>query len=227
MSPGVARRVYPSSTSVRTVVSTRVVVMRHAQSEANVTEMWTSARMGFPLTERGVAQARAAGQSLRERGVGAVYGSPLVRAEQTAREVAAALGLAHQVLEGVQEIHVGVHEGGLDEEVAPIAIEVFGRWWRDGDMAHRFHEGESGREIADRVAAALERVVAAHPGDTVVVVSHGGAIAVGVTDLCANVDSAFVSDHLLANCATVELVRDAAGWRCESWAGLPLGQGTS
>ncbi len=205
------------------VVSTKVVVMRHAQSEANVTEVWTSARLGFPLTETGVAQARAAGRLLIGRGLSAVYGSPLVRADQTAREVATELGLPHRVLEGVQEVHVGVHEGGYDAEVGPIAIEVFGRWWRDGDMSHRFQGGESGREIADRMARALGRVVADHAGNTVVVVSHGGAIAVGVTDLCANVDAAFAADHLLANCATVELVHDSSGWRCVSWAGVPLG----
>lgn len=206
------------------MAGTRVIVMRHAQSEANVTEIWTSARLGYPLTERGVAQARTAAAALRDRGVVAVYGSPLVRAQQTAREVADVLGLGleHRVLEGMEEIHVGVHEGGLDAEVTPVALEVFRRWWVDGDLSHRFHGGESGQEIADRVARALGEVAAAHAGQTTVVVSHGGAMAVGITELCAGLDPGFVAEHLLANCATVELGHDPGGWRCLSWAGVAV-----
>lgn len=204
------------------VVSTHVLVMRHAQSEANVSALWTSAVAGFPLTGFGFEQARAAGERLVGRGVAAVYGSPLVRAQQTAAEVAAVLGTQPEVLDGVEEVHVGVHEGGHDDDVGPVAVDVFGRWWRDGDLSHRFEGGESGREIADRMAAALGRVVADRPGRTAVVVSHGGAMAVGLTELCANVDAGFVADHLLANCAIVELVHDAAGWRCVSWAGAAL-----
>lgn len=205
------------------MTATHVLVMRHAQSEANVIRVWSSARLGYPLTPAGVEQARTAGHRLAHRGVTAVYGSPLERAQETAGEVAAVLGLTSLVLEGVQEVDVGVHEGRHDAEVAPVAQEVFGRWWREGDLAHRFHEGESGREIADRVAAALDAVAGAHAGQTVVVVSHGGAMAVGLTDLCPNLGADFVVANLLANCAVVELVHDDAGWRCVSWADLPVG----
>ncbi len=71
--------------------------------------------------------------------------------------------------------------------------------------------------------AALDVVADRHAGETAVVVSHGGAMAVGITALADNLDPSFVSQHILANTEVVELERTAAGWRCVSWAGISLG----
>jgi probable phosphoglycerate mutase len=202
------------------VTRTRVLVVRHGQSEGNVARVWTSAREGYPLTPLGHQQARAVGRSLVAESVTAVYGSPLPRAQQTAIEIAEALGLEAQVLEGVEELHVGEHEGGHDDQVGPIAVEVFGRWWRDSDLAHGFPGGESGHDIVARIATALDHVADKHDGQTVVVVSHGGAMAVGITELADNLDAAFVSEHILANTEVVDLERVEGSWRCTSWAGI-------
>jgi len=199
--------------------TTRLLVMRHGESEGNVARIWTSARVGYPLTERGRAQARAAGGRVADRGVSAVYGSPLVRAHETAAEVAEVLGLEVRVLEGVEELHVGVHEGSHDDDVAPIAMEVFGRWMREGDLEHGFQGGETGHQIAARMSEALNRVADAHPDEAIVVVSHGGSMAVGVAALCDNIGVEFVGEHMLRNTDVVEIVRSDAGWQCVAWAG--------
>jgi probable phosphoglycerate mutase len=204
------------------VSASRLLVARHGQSEGNVARVWTSAREGYPLTELGRTQARALGESFVGRDVVAVYASPLPRAQQTAHEVGTVLGLPVAVLEGVEELHVGHHEGGHDDEVGPIAEEVFGRWWRDGDLSSGFPGGETGEQIAARVRRALDAVADRHDGSTAVVVSHGGAMALGITALADNLDAAFVSQHILANTEVVELERTASGWRCVSWAGIPL-----
>jgi probable phosphoglycerate mutase len=204
------------------VTGSRVLVVRHGQSEGNVARIWTSARSGFPLTPLGHQQARAVGDSLVDEGVTAVYGSHLPRAQQTAAEIADALGLGHGVLDGVEEMHVGQHEGGHNDEVGPIATEVFGRWWRDGDLSGGFPGGETGLQIAGRMRAALDEVADRHAGSTCVVVSHGGAMAVGITALADNLDALFVSEHILANTEVVDLARDEGTWRCRSWAGIPL-----
>ncbi|MCX6458954.1 MAG: histidine phosphatase family protein [Actinobacteria bacterium] len=202
------------------MTDTTVFVMRHGQSEGNVARIWTSARAGYPLTDLGREQARAAAVPLLSRNVSTVYGSPLVRAQQTAEEVAGVLGLSPLVLEGVEELHVGVHEGQHDDDVAPIAMEVFGRWLGEGDFDHGFEGGETGREIAERMSAALNEVADAHPGEAVVVVSHGGSMAVGLGGLCDNLPVTFVGRHLLANTDVVEARRSGGEWHCVSWAGL-------
>ena len=200
-----------------------MLVMRHGQSEGNVARIWTSAPTGYPLTDLGREQARAAAATLTDRGVERVYHSPLVRARQTAQEAAAVLGVGARELTGVEELHVGVHEEQHDDEVAPVAVEVFGRWLRDGDLDHGFEGGETGRQITDRMAAALAQVADAHRGGTALVVSHGGAMALGITAMCDDLAPAFVGEHLLANAEVVDLVRDPDGrWSCVSWAGLPV-----
>ena len=203
--------------------TTRLLVMRHGESEGNVARIWTSARVGYPLTERGHAQARAAGARVSDRGVSAVYGSPLVRAHETAADVAEVLGLEVRVLEGVEELHVGVHEGSHDDDVAPIAMEVFGRWMREGDLEHGFQGGETGYQIAARMSEALNRVADAHPDEAIVVVSHGGSMAVGMAALCDNIGVDFVGEHMLRNTDVVEVIRSDAGWHCVAWAGRSPG----
>ncbi len=199
---------------------TRVLVLRHGQSEGNVAQVWTSSFEGYPLTERGREQARAAGERLSGRDVRAVYASPLPRAQETAQVVGAVLGLPVRTLDGVHELDVGIHEGEHDETVGPVALEVFGRWWRDEDLTAGFPGGETGQQIVDRMRAALDDVADRHEGETVVVVSHGGAMAVGIQWLCDNLDALFVSQHILSNCELVELRRGDDGWHCEVWAGL-------
>ena len=202
------------------MTATRIVVVRHGQAESNVPPLWTSAHHGYPLTELGHEQARAAGESLRDRGVVAVYASRIQRAQQTAAAIADIVGLEPQSLPGVEEIDVGVHEGGHNDEVGPIAIEVFSRWWRDGDLDHGFEGGETGRSIATRMRSALDQVADARSGGPSVVVSHGGVMAVGLTEMCPELTPAFVSEHFLPNTGVVELVRDATGWHCLSWDDL-------
>jgi probable phosphoglycerate mutase len=202
------------------VSETRVFVLRHGQSEGNVAQVWTSSLEGYPLTERGREQARAAGERLTDRGVTAIYASPLPRAQQTAEQVGAVLGIPVATLAGVHELDVGVHEGEHDDNVAPVALRVFSAWWRDEDLTAGFPGGETGQQIVDRMRAALDSVADRHEGETIVVVSHGGAMAVGIQWLCDNLDALFVSQHILANCELVELRRDAEGWRCDVWAGL-------
>jgi probable phosphoglycerate mutase len=118
----------------------------------------------------------------------------------------------------VEELHVGVHEGKHDDEVAPIAMDVFGRWLRDGDFDHGFEGGETGTQIARRVSEALNGVADRHAGETIAVVSHGGAMAVGLGALCDNLPVGWLGDHLLANADIVEAVRTEAGWHCVMWA---------
>lgn len=202
------------------MTETRVLVLRHGQSEGNVAQVWTSSPEGYPLTARGREQARAAGEHLVGRGVATLYSSPLPRAQQTAAEIGAVLGLPVATLAGVHELDVGVHEGEHDDTVGPVALRVFGAWWREDDLSVGFPGGETGSQIVERMRAALDSVADRHAGATSLVVSHGGAMAVGIQNLCDNLDALFVSQHILANCELVELRRDADGWHCEAWAGL-------
>ena len=87
----------------------RALLLRHGESVHN------AARSGEPaphsdsdlLTEKGVAQAHAAGAGLREHGVTQLLTSPLRRARETAQAVGDALGLEPEELDYVGELTSG------------------------------------------------------------------------------------------------------------------------
>lgn len=204
-------------------MTARIIAVRHGQSEGNVARVWTSAVDGYPLTALGHEQARAVGERMVGEGVEHLYSSPFPRARQTAGEIGAVLGLEPQIADGVEEFDVGHHEGETDDTVGQLALEVFTRWWRDDDLTASFTGGETGHQIVDRVRTAFDTLADRHEGSTALVVSHGGSLAVGLNALCDNLDSLFVSQHILANCDVVDLVRaDDRTWRCVTWAGIPV-----
>ena len=204
------------------MTTARVLLVRHGESEGNVANVWTSVHAGYPLTERGHEQARAVAGTFRDSGVTALYASRIPRAQQTAEEIGAVLGLPVRTLAGTEEFDVGVHEGVHDDDVAPVAAKVFGRWMRDGDLSAGFEGGESGESVVARMRAALDLVAEENPGSTSVVVSHGGAIALAMPVICPNLDVTTVVGNLLDNTDVVELERDGTGWRCVAWAGRTL-----
>jgi broad specificity phosphatase PhoE len=188
---------------------TRFYFIRHGESTGNATNVWTSSPHGYPLTDRGHQQARDVGERLRDADLDVIFSSNLVRAKETAAEIGGVLELQTTVIDGVQELHVGVHEGSHDDEVAPIAQEVFTAWLGAGDLSGGFAEGETGEQIVSRFLA---------------VVAHGGVLALGLAALCPNLPALTVATHLLANCDVVEVKRSVTGeWSCMSWAGRPIG----
>lgn len=194
----------------------RLLIARHGEAEYE-TEFLSDS--GGSLSLAGRKQARELGESLVGAGVSIIYCSGMARAVQTAEIVAARLGVVVRVRDELHEWWVGDYAGqrfveGMYDDVL-IA-------WGAGDHDARIPGGESGHEIRERMAAELGEVVDLHRGETVLVVSHGGAIRVAVPQLVSNVPDAFGSTHELENCEVVEVHADADGWVMRSWAGEPV-----
>ncbi|MCI4675358.1 bifunctional RNase H/acid phosphatase [Candidatus Mycolicibacterium alkanivorans] len=149
---------------------TRLLLLRHGQTELS-RERRYSGRGNPELTETGRRQADAAARYLAERGgVAAVITSPLQRSYETAAAAAKALGLDVTVDEDLIETDFGAWEGLTFLEAAERDPDVHGRWLRDTSL--RPPGGESFDDVAVRVRRAHDRIIAAHPGQTVLVVSH-------------------------------------------------------
>jgi probable phosphoglycerate mutase len=104
----------------------------------------------------------------------AVLASPLLRARQTAGVIGAGLGLEPQVDVDWSEVSLGDWDGLSYAEIAD-GWPVEYRAWRTSTSAAPPH-GESLDEVEKRVSAALDRLVQAHPGETVLVVTHTAPI---------------------------------------------------
>lgn len=204
-----------------------VLVMRHGQSEGNVTRRLSAAEPGAPLTERGRQQAKDAAVALGDRNVARVYCSPLLRARQTAAELSAALGAGEPVvLQGMREFELGEVEGS-DADADWARVDAVFDAWLDGDLEVALPGAESAADVVARVRDALEGVADLHRGETVVVVSHGGAMSLALPWLAHNVRDDRARGAGIANCGVVELAGDSDGWQLVSWPKWAPQLGTS
>jgi probable phosphoglycerate mutase len=152
-----------------TVAPTVAMLLRHGETALSVEKRF-SGRGDVALTERGEAQAAAAGTRLADQGIGVVVSSPLRRAQQTALAVAKVLSLEVSTDDGFAETDFGEWEGSTFGEVAKHSADALRAWLDDPTIAPP--GGESMASTAARVAAAHDRVVSTYPGQTVLVVSH-------------------------------------------------------
>lgn len=150
--------------------ATRLLLLRHGQTALSVQRRY-SGRGNPALTELGRQQADAAARYLGSRGgVAAVISSPLQRAYDTATAAAKTLGLDVAVDDDLFETDFGDWEGLTFSEAADRDPELHRQWLRDTSIAPP--GGESFDAVNERVSRARDRIVAAHDGDTVLVVSH-------------------------------------------------------
>lgn len=158
-----------------TTVPTRLLLLRHGQSPLSVQRRY-SGRGNPSLTEDGRSQATAAATTIAVRHVGesgrirAVVSSPLDRATQTAEPVAGVLGLPVEVDERFTETDFGGWEGLTFPEAAERDPDLHRAWLADPSVAPP--GGESFDAVTARVGAGLDALLAAHAGETVVLVSH-------------------------------------------------------
>jgi probable phosphomutase (TIGR03848 family) len=151
---------------------TRVVLVRHGVT-AQTGPLLSGRLPGIALSEKGVEQAEQAGARLAGLKITTVYASPIERTTQTAQCIAARLGLPVVALDGVIEADYGEWTGG---KIADLAKTDEWKVVQVAPSRARFPGGESIREMQARTVAALDAVVAAHPHETVVVVSHADPI---------------------------------------------------
>ena len=151
---------------------TTIYLARHGESDWNAANRFQG-HSDRPLTDLGREQARALADLVAGENVEAIYASPLSRALETARIVAARTGLAVVEDEGLREVDTGSWSGLSRAEVQERYPEGFERWTSGGAG---WEDGESYEEMAERVLAAVNRIAAAHPGGRVLLVSHGGPI---------------------------------------------------
>jgi probable phosphoglycerate mutase len=195
----------------------RLFVARHGQADY---ESPLLSDAGGWLTSLGREQSRRLADELAPQRIARVWTSDMARAVQTGEIVAALLGVDVVVREGLREFGVG-HAAGTTGDPDPFA-ETFSAWL-DGDLAARIPGAESGAEVIDRVSTVLSEIADAHRGESVLVVSHGGAISFALPALARNLDPNHGHGRPLPNCAVVAVEGDADGWVARSWAGEALG----
>ena len=156
--------------------ATRIVLVRHAVTAETGSKL-SGRAPGIDLSEVGQGQAERAGERLAPVPVAAVYASPIERTTQTADLIAKHHGLPVQPLAGVIEADYGDWTGEKLSDLVKLDL------WKTVQAAPsrvRFPGGEAMVAMQARIVEAIEALVADHPGDTVVVVSHADPIKAAV-----------------------------------------------
>jgi broad specificity phosphatase PhoE len=195
--------------------------LRHAESTDNVARVLSSRVPGADLTDRGRAQAAEVAELLAAEPIVAVYASPAVRAMQTAAPIAVRFGLDVRTRPDLVEWDLGEYEGRSDDEARAACLAVARAWIIDRDLDVRLPGGDSGRELAERCVSALTEIAEAHPGQTVALVSHGGALAAGLLAVAG-----FASDAVwgrpLAHAKAFLVTYSERVFGCDGWPGEPV-----
>ncbi len=157
------------------LASTELWLIRHGESAGNA-EGRLQGQADFPLTPRGLRQAEAVAMRLRGQRFTALYSSDLSRALDTACIIGTAVELLVETDPRLREIDIGVWSGLTGPEIAQRHGDEWGQWSQRRDPHFRRGGGESYRDLTERVAPAVTELVRQHPGERVLIVSHGGTI---------------------------------------------------
>ena len=158
--------------------ATDLIIVRHGESapaRPDAPAPTVDGHSDPALAPEGRAQAEKLADRLEHERIDAIYVTTLRRTAETAAPLATRLGITRVVEPDLREVYLGEWEGfAFRKYVAerhPLALQMFAekRW----DV---IPGAETNDQLATRVRAGLERIIAAHPGQRVVVVVHGGVI---------------------------------------------------
>lgn len=157
---------------------TKLVILRHAQSEANVARCYDDTGTS-PLSEFGKQQAQDIVEELKTEGVEVIISSPFVRTLQTIKPFAELVNIEIQTMEELRETGHGKFSNAPWSELLAQDRE---KMWQDFD--YKFGEtGESVNDLIVRTNEVLNTIKTKFPGKTVTIVSHGYPIRTLLTTL--------------------------------------------
>ena len=156
-------------------------LVRHGATQRTA-EGRFSGSVGVDLSDEGRWQAERLGERLRREDLTAAYASPLSRAVDTARIIAAACSLQATVLDPLREISHGHWEGLTRAEAEAQFPDEYAAWEED-PFTFAPAGGESGVAVLARALPALREIVTAHVGGRILVVSHKATIRLLLSSL--------------------------------------------
>ena len=155
----------------------KLALIRHAQTSANIDQVWHG-HTDTPLTDCGFEQIQLLGKHFhRVMKPDAIYASPLQRAKLTAEAVAKNFDLRVNIDDRLKEFGIGEWEG-ISFERLSTELNFIPKMFEDEHYAAP--GGESRFEVRQRFISAIEEIAAKHLKESIVIVSHGVALALAL-----------------------------------------------
>ena len=193
---------------------TQFCFVRHGETDWNV-ELRMQGQIDLALNARGEAQALAVGRYFAGRTADALYSSDLLRARQTAEPAASALRLPMVLMPELRERHFGRCEGltfaEIEARYVDDAAAIVSR-----DPFYVSPGGESRRQHETRILACIASLIERHPGQKLVVVTHGGVLDV-IYRYVHGLPSDAPRDYPIPNAGINWLAISNTRWAIEAW----------
>ena len=158
----------------KTPSPTRLLLLRHGEVEDRFHRVF-GGRIDMDLSPRGHQQAAALASYLHAKTIDAIYASPMKRAQQTLAPLAGHCPRPPVVVPEFREVDFGDWTGlGWEQVFERFNARAID--WLHLIEAAAIPNAECGRTFRARVEPGLRRILAAHSGQTVAVVCHGGVV---------------------------------------------------
>ena len=202
--------------------------IRHGQSEINVPgnpRTVPDAGVSYPLTRKGMEQARALAESLSGAPITKIYTSTHLRAVQTADAVAFDHTLTLSLAPEAVEIDFGVGPEST-QDVRAVYGELARKWLTEKDLDARNGTGESFAEVQRRFLPFVREVMNRNALDSgiVVIVAHSATLGFMVPVLASNVPADFALRHPVPNTGIIKTELRDSRLYCTEWAGIAASQ---
>ena len=171
-------------------MTTRIYLMRHGQTLFNVLHKIQGAS-DSPLTAKGIRQAEIARDYFEREGItfDVAYASTSERARDTL-EIILGQNKGYHRLKSLKEWNFGTFEAESEYLNPPLPY---------GDFFAGY-QGEREGDVRNRISKAVQDIADNHPNQTVLIVSHGGAIAQFFKDK-TNFEGSISKDIGFTNCS--------------------------
>jgi broad specificity phosphatase PhoE len=153
---------------------TRLFLLRHAEVETRYHQVF-GGRIDMNLSPRGEMQARALADYLQSARFDVFYVSPMKRAQQTLAPLLQHHQVNPRILPDLREVDFGDWTG-LSWQELHDRHQISAFRWLDMLEAAAIPNAECGRAFRARVEGCLRPILEEHPGQTVVILCHGGVI---------------------------------------------------
>ena len=164
-------------------MDTNFILVRHGQTAENINGL-LQGHYDSVLDDTGILQARSIAERLRGEAFDAIYSSDLTRALQTAKMIAAELGMEVTAVKELREWHLGKLENRPYDELWNEFFPIMDACKHNTSKNLTVPGGESKYVFEDRIVTFLESLALQWKGKKLLVVTHGGSLRAIFRHVC-------------------------------------------
>ena len=149
----------------------QIIFLRHGQAKNNTERVLAGRTEGIPLTDVGIEQAKHTAELLEHMNISAIYSSPIQRAKHTAEIVGQHNSIDVTIDDRLIELDMGKFTGMPYDEIINSHGNVFMKFY-NGELEIAHNGVETFFDVKKRVLGIVDHVIASHPDENVVLVTH-------------------------------------------------------